>query len=172
VLASIPRDDLTSKMKLQTEAVSVAELRESTLQTVTIQVPNAVRLVQPTTKLAEVNIEIQEVQTVTEIKGIKLDFSAVAPEAVLMKYQPKTASVTVKGPVSLLKELKPESFEASLMRPAEEVPGESKEVPLEIRFGSQLSEELRSRLSIQSFEPKKLKVSYEAKPSEPKAAPQ
>jgi hypothetical protein len=167
-LSSIPRDDITSKMVLKTDIVNVADRSKSALETVGLRLPAGVEIVQPPSKVAEVNIEIQEVQTINEIHNVKLDFKALAPDSVTLEYKPKVASVKVKGPVSLLRQLKPESFEVILQRPAEEVPGETKETALEARFSSQIPEDVRSRLTIQSIDPPSLSLRYVAKTPAPR----
>ena len=166
-LASIPRDDVTSRLVVKTEIVGVGGRSESALESVGLRLPAGVEIVQPPSKRAEVNIEIQEVQTISEIRNVKLDFKALAPESVSLEYSPRIATVKVKGPVSLLRQLKSESFEVILQRPAEEVPGQTKEVPLEARFSNLVPEDWRLRLSIQSIDPPSLKLRYVAKAPPP-----
>lgn len=163
-LATVPRDEETSRMKLLTEKISVADRTQSSLETVAIQVPAGIEIVQPPTKLAEVNIELQEVQTVREFH-VKLDFKALSPDTVSLEYKEKAATVTVFGPPSLLRQLTPESIEIVMQRPSEEVPGTTKDVPLEAQFAPSVPEEMKARLTIRSVEPKTIKVRYVAKPS-------
>lgn len=120
-------------------------------------------MVQRSSNLAEVNLEIQEVQTVREIENIPLDFHAVAPDTVAMRYSTRSASVRVFGPQSLLRQLSPESFRVSLVRPQEEVPGTVRDLPLEVHFTSSISDEIRSRVLIQGIEPNSIRVEYVAR---------
>lgn len=160
---TIPRDPITSKMTLMTEKLSIAEHTQSFLETVPIRVPAGVEIVQPKNRMADVNIDIQEVQTIREFKGLRLDFKAVNPEAVAMTYREGTAVVTVFGPQSLLKQLGPESFELSLVRPNEEVPGTTKDVPIEAKFAAAVTPEVRAKLQIKSVTPKSLRIQYTAR---------
>src|ERR1043166_4847783 len=116
-LATIPRDELTSKMRLMTQKISIADRTQSGVESAPIVIPNGVTIVQPATKTADVNIEIQEIQTISDIHGVKLDFKALQPDAVQLDYAQKTATVTVFGPNRLLKELTQDSFEVVLQRP-------------------------------------------------------
>jgi hypothetical protein len=162
-LASIPRDEITSQMKLLTEKINVADRTQSALETVGIKVPGGIEIVPPASKLAEVSLEIQEVRTINEIRGLKLEFEALQPDSVQLDYKEKTATVTVFGPNSLLRQLGPESFEVVLQRPAQEIPGTTKDVELEARLTPSVAPEVRSRLTIRSIEPKSIKIRYTAK---------
>lgn len=168
-LNSLPLDEMTSRVRLKTAPVSVAGRTDSSLETVEIILPGGVNMVQRSSNMAEVNLEIQEVQTVREIDGIELDFEAVAPDTVAMRYGTKSGAVRVFGPQSLLRQLSPESFRVSLVRPQEEVPGTVRDVPLEVHFTSSISDEIRSRVLIQGIEPSSLRVEYVAR--EKAAAP-
>jgi hypothetical protein len=163
-LSTLPRDEVTSKIKLYTEKVNVGDRVQASLETVQIKLPRGVDIVQPASALAEVNLEIQETQTVREIRDVNLDFAAVLPDSVQLDYKEKTATVTVFGPQSLLQKIGPGSIEITLVRPAEEVPGTSKDVTLETRFAASVPEDVKSRLTIRSVEPKSIKVTYLAKP--------
>lgn len=162
-LAALTRDDLTSRVVLKTAPVSVAGRTASSLESVEIVLPTGVSLVQRNSNLADVNLEIQEVQTVREIKNVPMDFQAVAPDTIVMKYSPQIASVRVKGPQSLLKQLTAESFRVSLVRPQEEVPGASQNLPLEVHFASSVPDDVRNRVTIQGIDPGALQVQYQAR---------
>jgi hypothetical protein len=159
-LATLPRDELTSKVRLLTEKVSVADRTQGGLVTVPIRLPQGVEIVQPPTTTAEIALEIQEIQTVREIRGVKLDFSAVAPESLELVYDVKTATVTVFGPQSLLPKVTPEMIEVTFVRPTEELPNTTKEVALEAHFAATAPEEIRSKLTIRSIEPRTIKITY------------
>ncbi len=159
-LRALPRDEMTSRVMLKTAPVSVAGRTESALESVEIQLPVGVDMVQRKSAIAEVNLEIHEVQTLREISNIPLSFQALAPDTVEMQYDVKAASVTVFGPQSLLTQLTPESFRVSLVRPPEEVPGPPREVPLEIHFASSVPDEIRNRVTIRSIKPAVLQVRY------------
>ncbi len=169
-LSALTQDDITSRVQLKTAPVSVAGLTESNLESVEILLPPGVSMVQRNSNLAEVNLEIQEVQTVRAISDIPLDFQAVAPDTVTMKYSVRSASVRVFGPQSLLRQLSPESFRVGLVRPQEEIPGQVRDVPLEVHFASSISEEIRSRVLIQGIEPNSIRAEYVAKQSTPAPA--
>ncbi len=169
-LAGHTGDDLTSRIQLKTVPVSVAGLTESSLESVEILLPAGISMVQRSSNLAEVNLEIQEVQTVRTISDIALNFQAVAPDTVTMKYGIRSASVRVFGPQSLLRQLSPESFRVGLVRPQEEVPGQVRDVPLEVHFATSISEEIRSRVLIQAIEPNSIRVEYVARQSTPVTA--
>lgn len=162
-LRSLPVDEMTSRVLLKTAPVSVAGRTDGGLESVEIIMPPGVSIVQKTNNLAELTLEIQEVQTVRSIDDVPLNFQAVAPDTVAMKYGTRAATVRVFGPQSLLRQLSPESFRVSLVRPQEEVPGESRDVPLEVHFAASISEEIRSRVLIQGIEPNSIRVEYSAK---------
>lgn len=162
-LKTLPMDDLTSRAMLKTAPINVAGRTESGLETVEIILPPGISIVQRSNNLAEVNLEVQEVQTVRSIDGVPLNFQAVAPDTVTMKYSIQTATVRVFGPQSLLRQLSPESFRVTLVRPQEEVPGETRDVPLEVHFAPSISEEIRSRVLIQGIEPNSIRVEYVAR---------
>jgi hypothetical protein len=140
--------------------INVAEHKQSTLENVPIKLPPGVEIVQRQSSMAEVNVEIQEVQTVREVRGVKLDFQAVAADSVKLQYAEKSATVTVFGPQSFLKQVTPDSFKISLIRPAEELPGTTRDLPIEAHFAATIPEELRSRVTIRSVEPKIIRVRY------------
>jgi hypothetical protein len=160
VLNTLPRDDETSRIVLKTEPIGVAGRTQGSLESVEILMPPGVNLIQQTSNLAEVNIEIQEVQTVREIRGIKLDFQAVAPDTVKLGYDDHAATVTVFGPQSLIRQLTPDSFRMALVRPPEEIPGTSRDLPVEAHFSSAVSDDIRNRVTIRSIDPKSIKVNY------------
>jgi hypothetical protein len=162
-LSKLPVDDITSRVVLKTAPISVAGRTGSSLENVEILLPAGVNMVQRSSNLVEVNLEIQEVQTVREIDDIPLNFQAVAPDTVTMVYTTRSTSVRVFGPQSLLRQLSPESFRVSLVRPQEEVPGTVRDVPLEVHFTSSISEEIRSRVLIQAIEPNSIRVEYVAR---------
>ena len=163
-LDTIPRDELTSKMQLTTERVNVAEAQQGALKTVAIKVPAGVEIIQPASNMAELNLDIQEVQTVREIRGVPLTLAAVFSDTVELKYSEKLVTVTVFGPQGLLRQLTPQSVVVSMIRPAEEVPGTTKDVSLEARFAESVSPEIRGKLTIRSVDPAKVRVTYVAKP--------
>ncbi|MCX7019982.1 MAG: hypothetical protein WCK47_12670 [bacterium] len=167
IIASMPRDSLTSKILLMTDPVNVAQRIQTSLESVSIRTPPGIEIVQPPTIIAEVNIEIQEIQTERFIRGVRLEFRAVSPDAIDLDYKQKTATITVFGPQSLLSKLTPESFDVSLIRPSEEVAGATKDVPLEARFTSTVTDDIRSRVLIRSIDPKTIKIRYEARNNAP-----
>jgi len=162
-LATLSLDELTSRVQLKTEAISVAGRTESSLESAEILLPPGVSLVQRSTNLAEVNLEIQEVQTVREIKKIPLEFQAIAQDTISMKYSTRSAAVRVFGPQSLLRQLVPESFRVNLVRPQEEIPGTRATVPLEVHFALSVPDEIRNRVQIQGIEPSALQIDYVAR---------
>lgn len=162
-LQKLSIDDMTSRAVLKTAPISVAGKTESSFESVELLLPPGVSVVQRNSNLVEVTLDIQEVQTVRSIDNVPLDFQAVAPDTVGMKYQTRMASVRVFGPQSLLRQLSPESFRISLVRPQEEVPGETRDVPLEVHFAAAISDEIRSRVLIQGVEPNSIRVEYVAK---------
>jgi hypothetical protein len=167
ILFTVPRDPETSKIKILTDRIDVAGRTQGGLLTVALRVPPGLEIVQPKTSTAEVSLEIQEIQTVREIRGIPIRLSAVAPESVSIEYEQKEAIVTVFGPQSLLPKITPDMIEIGFVRPSEEVPGTSAEVQLEAHFTANAPEEVRSRVTIRSVSPKAIKVRYVPKPPAP-----
>ena len=159
-LAKAPRDPETGRIRLSTGRINVANRSTPGEEQVTINVPQGLEIVQPASVIATANLEIQEVQSVREIRGVPLVFQALSSDTVRMEYKEKNAAVTVYGPQSLLPELSPASFEIVLQRPAEELPNTEKEVPIEARFVNSIAEATRSRLTIKSIDPKSIKVKY------------
>lgn len=162
-LATVPRDELTSRLIARTEPINVADKTQPTLEAVPLRLPPGVEVVQRPSRTVEVNLDIQEVQTIREVKGVKIDFQALSPESVSLEYQPKTATVTLYGPASLLQQVTPESLEIVPVRPAEEVPGTTKDVPLEARLLPSVPDEVRSKLQVRSIDPKTIRVRYAAR---------
>jgi hypothetical protein len=159
-LKTLPRDEVTSRIKLTTERINIGDHTQSSLETVPIKLPPGIEMVQRQSANAEVNVEIQEVQTVREIRGIKLDFQAVAADSVQMQYPDKSATVSVFGPQSVIRQLTPESFKLVLIRPSEELPGKMMDVPLEAHFAASVTDDVRARVTIRSVEPRMLHVKY------------
>lgn len=160
ILFAAPRDPETSKIKILTNRIDVSGRTRGGLLTVPLRLPPGLEVIHPKTTTAEVGLEIQEIQTVREVRGVKINLSAVAPESVSVEYDVKEAVVTVFGPQSLLPKVTPEMIEVSFVRPSEEVPGTTREVGLEARFSANVPEEIRSKLTIRSVEPKTIKVRY------------
>lgn len=169
-LSELPVDDTTSRVQLKTAPVSVAGRTDGGFESVEILLPAGISMVQRSSNSAEVNLEIQEVQTVRTISDIPLDFQAVAPDTVTMKYSVRSASVRVFGPQSLLRQLSPESFRVGLVRPQEEIPGQVRDVPLEVHFATSISEEIRNRVLIQGIEPNSIRAEYVARQPVPAPA--
>lgn len=159
-LATVARDEVTSRLKVVTERINVAGRTQSALETVPIRLPKGVDIINRPNSLAEVSLVIQEVQTVREVRGVPLDFHAVASDSLKLEYNEKTANVTIFGPQSLLQQVSPNSFRMLLVRPSEELPGATRELPLEAHFARTVPEEVRSRITIRSVEPRTLKVRY------------
>lgn len=168
VMLSLARDELTSKIKLLTERIDVSSRTEGGLVSVPIKLPPGLEIIQPKVATAEVTLEIQEIQTVREIRGVKINLSAVAPETLAIEYKEKQATVTVFGPQSLLPKVTPEMIDISFVRPAQEVPGSSHEVALEAHFNSNAPEEVRTKLAIRSIEPRAITIHYLPKEQSPK----
>ncbi len=160
VLLSLPRDPVTSRIKVLTERIDVSGRTQGAIVTVPIRTPLGAEIISPRTTTADVTLDIQEIQTVKEIRGVKISLSAVAPDAVKLEYNEKTATVTVFGPQSLLPKVTPEMIEVSFVRPPEEIPGTTHNVVLEARFANSAPEEIRSRLTIRSIQPSSIKVRY------------
>ncbi len=160
--AKAPRDPDTGRIRLTTGRINVANRSTPGEEQVTINVPQGLEIVQPSSVIATANLEIQEVQSVREIRGVPLVFQALSSDTVRMEYKEKNAAVTVYGPQSLLPELSPASFEIVLQRPAEELPNTEKDVPIEARFVNSIPEATRARLTIKSIDPKSIKVKYVA----------
>lgn len=167
ILISVPRDNETSKIKILTDRIDVSGRTQGGLITVPLRIPPGLEVVQPKTTTAEVSLEIQEIQTVREIRGVKINLTAVAPESVSVEYEEKEATVTIFGPQSLLPKVSAEMIELGFVRPAEEVPGTTREVGLEAHFASTAPEELRSKVTIRSVHPKAIKVRYVPKQQSP-----
>lgn len=159
-IAALPKDEITSRPRLLTERVNVAERKQSALETVPILLPPGIEIIQRQSRNAEVSLEIREVQTVREIRGVPLNFQPVSSDSMSMEYDTRTASVSVYGPQSLLRQLTPESFRMVLIRPREELPGTTRELPIEAHFAAAVSEEVRTRVSIRGVEPRSLQVRY------------
>lgn len=159
-LASLVRDEITGRIQLKTEPISVAGRTESSLETVDILLPQGISIVQRRSNTVDVNLEIQEVQTLREISGVPLVFRALAPEIMDMQYEPKNATVTVFGPPSLLNQLSADSFRVTPVRPLEEVPGSSRNIALEYHFAPSVTEEIRTRVTLRSIRPDSLQVNY------------
>ncbi|MBX7245909.1 MAG: hypothetical protein K1X53_10455 [Candidatus Sumerlaeaceae bacterium] len=165
-LDSAERDELTSKIKLLTEKISVAQRTQGGLESVPIKVPAGLEIVQPATTMAEVNLEIQEVATIREIRNVPLQFDALASDTITLSYREKGCTVTVYGPQSMLKNLAPDSIDVQLLRPAEELPGTTKDVPLEAHFSRSVPADVQNRLTIRSVEPKSIRIQYMQKATE------
>jgi hypothetical protein len=170
-LARAPRDPASGRIRLATDRINVADRTRSGPEQVAIKVPQGLEIVQPATVIAEVSAEVQEVQTIREIRGVPLRFAAVRPDSVELDYRETTATVTVFGPQSMLTGLGPDSFEIALQRPSEEVPGAVKDLGVEARFAASVPEDLRSRLEIRAIEPRSVHITYRAKQA-PAPAPQ
>ena len=160
ILLSTPRDAETSKIKILTDRIDVAGRTQGGLLSAPLRIPPGVEIIHPKTTTAEVNLEIQEIQTVRDIPGVKIEFAAVAPESLGVEYREKEATVTIFGPQSLLPKVTPDMIEIAFVRPAEEVPGATRQVGLEAHFVPNAPEELRSRVSIRSVRPRSIKVRY------------
>lgn len=163
-LAKAPRDQATGRIRLTTGRINVANRSTPGDEQVPISVPQGLEIVQPASVIATATLEIQEVQSVREIRGVPLSFKALSPDTVRMEYRQETANVTVYGPQSLLPDLTPASFEMVLQRPAEELPGTEKDVPIEARLAQSVPDNVRSRLTIRSVDPKTIRVRYAAQP--------
>lgn len=159
-VATLERDEVTSKITVRTAPINVADKKNSLLESVAFELPPGIEVVQPPSKLAEVNVEIQEVQTVREIRGAPLTFSALFPDSVALEYKERTATVTVYGPQSLLRKLTPASFEVTMIRPPEEVPGTTKEVPLEAHWSNAVPADDRAKMTIRSIAPVTIRITY------------
>lgn len=164
-LAGVPRDDVTSKIQLLTQRIDVSRRTGSGAEVVPITLPPGIDIVQPPLKTAEVTLDIQEVQTVREIRGVPLRFAALVPDSVDLQYKEKAATVTVFGPQSLLRQLAPESFVITIVRPREELPGTTKDVALEAHFSDAVPPDTRAKLTIRSIDPKTIRIQYVAKPA-------
>ncbi len=171
-LARAPRDPVSGRIRLMTDTVSVQDRTRGGTEQVAIRVPQGLEVVQPATILAEVALEVQEVQTVREIRGVPLEFKAVSADTISLDYKERTAAVTVYGPQSLLPKLDPSSFEVVMQRPPEELPGTTKDVPLEARIAKTVPEEIRSRLTVRTIEPRVLRIRYVARQQPAPATPQ
>lgn len=162
IINTLPKDEATSRHIVVTEPISVAGKTQGSLETVPLHIPQGLTLLQQRQgDLVEVNLEIQEVQTVREIREVPLDFKAVASDSVSLSYSPKSAVVRVFGPQSLIRQLTKDSFRMSLVRPPEELPGTTRELPVEANFASTIPDDIRTRVSIRSVEPKTVNVSYD-----------
>jgi hypothetical protein len=166
-LDTIPRDEVTSKLALKTAPINVSDHSKGNLESVQIETPPGVEVIQPKSRFAEVNFEIQEVQTIREIRNVKIDLKALNPDAVDLVYKERIATVTVFGPPSLLKQLTSDSFEISMIRPSEELPGTSKDVPLEVRFSPNVPADIKTRVTIRGSRPATVRVSYVARNPKP-----
>ncbi len=160
LMALLPRDSETSKVKILTGRIDVTGRTQGGLVTVPLKLPPGVEIIHPRTTTAEVTLEIQEIQTVREIRGVKINLSAVAPESVSVEYDEKQATVTVFGPQSLLPRVTPDMIELTFVRPQQEVPGTTHEVALDAHFAASAPDEIRSKLTIRSVQPRSIKVRY------------
>lgn len=160
ILNTLPKDEATSRHIVVTEPISVAGKTQGSLETVPLRIPEGLTLLQRQSDLVEVNLEIQEVQTVREIREVPLDLKAVASDSISLSYNPKQAAVRVFGPQSLIQQLTRESFRINLVRPPEELPDTTRDLPLEATFASSVPDEVRTRVSIRSVEPKTVSVHY------------
>ena len=162
-IEKMPRDPVTSKILLMTDTIRVSDRQQSSFENVPIRIPAGVEIVEPQTAMAEVNLEIQEIQTVRDIPAVRVSLRAINPESVTVQSDSRETTVTVFGPQSLIKQLNSESFEVTMIRPPEELPGTTIDVPIEARFGPRVGEEVRSRVSIRSTDPKVIRVRYATK---------
>jgi hypothetical protein len=159
-LDALPRDQETSRVLVSTEPINVAERTQSTLEATALILPAGIEVIERPSNLVEVAIELQQVQTLREIRGIPVDFSPVNPENVKAIYSPRSITVKVSGPQALLKDLTPQSFAIAFVRPAEELPGTTREVAIQVRFSETVSQEARQRLVIRETDPQNLTVRF------------
>jgi hypothetical protein len=162
-LDSLPRDPETSRVVVSTEPISVADRTQNALEAAGLILPPGVEMIERPSNLVEVALEIQQVHTVRDIKGVPVDFSPVNPENISVSYTPRTITVKVSGPQALLRDLTPQSFAITFVRPPEELPGTTREVALQVRFADSVSPEARQRLSIRGIDPPVITVRFSEK---------
>ncbi len=162
-LGSLPRDPETSRVTVSTDAISVADRTQSALEAAGLVLPPGVEIIERPSQLVEVALEMQQVQTVRDIKGVPVEFAPVNPETVSASFSPRTITVRVSGPQALLKDLSPQSFSIGFVRPAEELPGTTREVALQVRFADSVSQDARQRLVIRGPEPSVISVRFAEK---------
>jgi YbbR domain-containing protein len=162
VLDALPRDPESGRAVVMTQPVSLFERTQSGLEPVELILPAGLEVLdRPSPAMVEVVLEIQQLQTIRDIRGIPVGFAPLNPESVAVNYSPETVTVKVAGPQALLRELTAQSFTVNFVRPSEELPGTSREVALQVRLADTVPSEIRQRVVIRSFEPTAITVNYQ-----------
>ena len=158
-------DEEKGVIPLETEPVDIEGKKENFFVDASVRLPQGLRYVREERMRVQIDnaltvrahVVIGEREITKTIENIPIIIRTFSKNLKPV-YSPKTASVTVKAPVSLLRKFDREAFMFIPRQPLEETEGYQAEIAIDARFSDQIPPAVREKSSIESYSPESIKI--------------
>ncbi len=136
---------------LKTDPVSISGESKPFFRTVKVQLPPNIELLNPEDALVEVIVAVAEVERTVDIEDVSIEIKTFSKN-IAVDYSPTTATVTVKAPGSVIKQLSKDSFYCEPIHSVEET-GFKGKVAIEAKFRESVPSQIKENTVIVSSKP-------------------
>jgi hypothetical protein len=166
---SIIADSSDNSITLDSEELDIEGKNENFFQEMSVPLPEDIKFISGDSlhfdlhdKLkVKVHVAIEEMEQEKIITNVPIVIKTFSKQ-LKPEYSPRSANVTVKAPISILKELNRESFIFIPRQPLEETEGYSADIAIDIKFSDKVSPSIKDETSILSYTPSVINIKIAA----------
>jgi hypothetical protein len=136
---------------LETTPVDISNENGSFFRIVRVLLPNNLQLVNPENRSVEVIVAMEEKETSRTISRVPIEVKTFS-QNIRVSFEPEFATVSVRAPLSIVRDLAAEHFYCEPVQPVEES-GFRGKVAIEAKFRESVPPSIRERVSIQAVSP-------------------
>jgi hypothetical protein len=147
------------RIEVPTETIMLDGKKENFLAQVKLLLPQGIRLIDELNSRLQVNVVIEEEKARRDFANIPIDIKTFS-ENLVAHYEPKTTTVTVEAPLSLLDKINGQSFVFNPKQPLEESAGYSANVAIEAKFSDAVSPDVKENATIVTTSPDVISIQF------------
>jgi hypothetical protein len=152
-----------STVKVNAEAIDLTDRRSAFTTTVRLEIPDKIELIDVEDQRIEVQVPITEIGALQLIENVPIKIQTKTPN-LTTDYNPKKASVSVRGPRASLGQLKASDLVIQTAAPVQESDGLVTTITLKASFVRTASPDLVKSISLESVSPESIVVKYKPRP--------
>ena len=145
------------KIVLKTDEVDISGESSSFFRTVKLNVPRGLELVNPEDEFVQVIVGVAEVEKIKKIHSVPIEIKTFT-QNIETVYSPKTATIEVKAPLSIIKDLSASDFYCEPVQPIDETVGFHGKVAIEAKFREDVSPSIKEKVGIISVKPEAVEL--------------
>lgn len=153
------------KIILKTDVVDISGESSSFFRTVKLNLPEGLELVNPEDEFVQVVVGVAEVEETKKIQSVPIEIKTFT-QNIEPVYSPKTATIEVKAPLSVIKNLSANDFYCEPIQPIEETVGFQGKVAIEAKFREDVPPAVKEKVAILSVNPEAVDLEIKQTKSE------